>query len=241
MEYEEVRLLKQSEKSTVHLLREKGGEQMYIRKKLDGQHSIYQTLQNCPHPCLPRLYEVTIAEDSTTVIEEYIEGHTSGAEELTEKQFLHIVRELCSVLEFLHGKGIIHRDIKPSNIILTEEGGVYLIDFDAARMPKAEAEQDTQLLGTRGYAPPEQYGFAQTDERTDIYALGATLEQLLPEKSGKVRYKKIIRKCMNLNPDERYQSVRQVSQAFWRTGRIVPGSFAAAFLLAFITCFVWGG
>ncbi|MCM1027185.1 MAG: protein kinase [Roseburia sp.] len=137
MEYEEVRLLKRSEKSTVYLLREKGGERMYIRKELAGQHPIYQTLRNCPHLCLPKLYEVTIAEDSTTVIEEYIEGRSLVAEELTEKQFLHLVRELCSVLEFLHGKGIIHRDIKPSNLLLTEEGRLYLIDFDAARMPKA--------------------------------------------------------------------------------------------------------
>lgn len=150
MEYEEIKLLKQSEKSMVHLLREKGGEQMYIRKRMAGQHPVYQILQNCPHPCLPKLYDVRIAEESTTVIEEYIEGQSCGAADLTEKQFLHVVRELCSVLEFLHGKGIIHRDIKPSNIIIGEEGQVHLIDFDAARMPKAEAEQDTQLLGTRG-------------------------------------------------------------------------------------------
>ena len=239
-EYEEIKLLKQSEKSTVHLLREKGGEQMYVRKRLAGQHPIYRILQSCNHPCMPKLYEVTMTEDSTTVIEEYIEGQNAGTAELTEKQFLHIVRDLCSVLESLHGKGIIHRDIKPSNIILTEEGGVYLIDFDAARMPKTEAEQDTQLLGTRGYAAPEQYGFAQTDERTDIYALGVTLEQLLPEKSRQARYKKIIRKCMNLNPDERYQSVRQVRQAFFRVNRVAPGSLAAVLLLGLITCLLGG-
>lgn len=240
MEFEDVRLLKQSEKSTVHLLREKGGERMFIRKRLTGQYPIFQTIQECTHPSLPKQYDVVISEDSTTVIEEYIEGKPLGTVELTEKQFLHVVSQLCSVLEFLHGKGIIHRDIKPSNIILTEGGQVYLIDFDAARMPKAELEQDTRLLGTRGYAPPEQYGFAQTDERTDIYALGVTLEQLLTEKSGKLRYKKIIRKCMNLDPDKRYQSVRQVRQAFARAGRIVPGGFAAVLLFALVICLACG-
>lgn len=158
MEYEEVRLIKQSEKSTVQLVREKGGEQIFVRKTLAVQHPIYQMLQNCSHPCLPKIYEVIVSEDSTIVIEEYIEEQLSDAEELSEKQFLHVVRELCSVLEFLHGKGIIHRDIKPSNILLTKGGHVYLIDFDAARMPKEELEQDTRLLGTRGFAPPEQYG-----------------------------------------------------------------------------------
>lgn len=240
MDYEEIRLLKQSEKSTVHLLREKGGEQMFIRKRLAGKHPIYQILQDVRHPCLPKLYEVIVSEDSTTVIEEYIDGQSPGSVGLSEKQFLQVVRELCSVLEFLHGKGIVHRDIKPSNIILTADGHVYLIDFDAARMPKAEAEQDTRLLGTRGYAPPEQYGFAQTDERADIYALGATLEQLLTEKSRKTRYKKVIWKCMNLDPDKRYQSVREVKRAFSAVGRISLCGFAAVSLCALGICLAGG-
>lgn len=240
MEFEEVRLLKQSEKSTVHLLREKGGEHMFIRKRLAGKHPIYQIMQNCSHSCLPELYEVIVSENSTTVIEEYIDGQSLGSVELSEKQFLQVVRELCSVLEFLHGKGIVHRDIKPSNIIITADGHVYLIDFDAARMPKAEAEQDTRLLGTRGYAPPEQYGFAQTDSRADIYALGVTLEQILTEKSGKERYKKVIRKCMNLDPDKRYQSVREVRQAFSPIGWISSGTFAAVLLFALVICLMGG-
>lgn len=218
MEYEEIRLLKQSDKSTVHLVREKGGSRVLVRKKLAGLHPVYQTLQMNPHPGLPRLYEVAITEDSTTVIEEYIEGQTSGKAELSGKQFRQVVQELCAVLEFLHGKGIIHRDIKPSNILLTEECHVRLIDFDAARMPREGAEQDTRLLGTRGFAPPEQYGFAQTDERADIYALGVTLEQLLGDGIRKPRYQKVIRKCRNLDPDKRYQSMRQVRQAFFPGG-----------------------
>lgn len=179
MDYEEINQLKRSEKSAVYLVREKGGSRVFMKKVLKGRHPVYQVLQQLQHSCLPRLYQVVISEDSTTVIEEYIEGQASGTAELSEKQFLGVVRELCSVLEFLHKKGIIHRDIKPSNIIISEDGHLRLIDFDAARMPKEGMEQDTRPLGTRGYAPPEQYGFAQTDERADIYALGVTLEQLL--------------------------------------------------------------
>jgi len=240
MEYEEISLLKQSEKSTVHLVREKNSGQVFVRKLLKGRHTVYQKLLDCPHPCLPKLREVTVTEDSTTVIEEYIEGQTSGAVELSEKQFLCIVREMCSVLDFLHGKGIIHRDIKPSNILLTEDGHVYLIDFDAARMVREDREQDTILLGTRGFAPPEQYGFAQTDARADIYALGATLEQLLGEKIGKPRYKRIIRKCMKLDPDKRYQTAKQVKSAFFPAGRnVLRGAAAVLFLILAGSCAVW--
>lgn len=232
MNYEEIRLLKESQKSRVLLVCEKAGGQKYIQKELKGSHPVYQILQGCTHPCLPKLYEVTLSEDSTTVIEEYIDGPTAGAVELSEKQFLNIVRELCSVLEFLHGKGIIHRDLKPSNILLTEDGHVRLIDFDAARIPKDNLKQDTNLLGTRGFAPPEQFGFSQTDERADIYALGATMEQLLGERAQKPHYKKIIRKCMNLDPAKRYQSVQQVRHALFHRRRNVLCGLAAALLLA---------
>lgn len=237
MEYEEISLLKQSEKSTVHLIREQNEGRLFIRKELRGRHLVYAELQGLTHPYLPKLYDVVMSDDSTTVIEEYIEGAAVGSAELTSRQFLNIARELCSVLEFLHGKGIIHRDIKPSNIILAKDGHIRLIDFDAARMPKDNLEQDTIQLGTRGYAPPEQYGFSQTDERADIYAMGVTLEQLLGEKARKTRYKKILSKCMNLDPDKRYQSARQVKEAFSykRQGLLCV---AAAAVLA-VLIFAW--
>ncbi len=123
-----------------------------------------------------------MSESDTTVIEEYIEGKLPHPAKLSRKQFKKIVTELCIVLSFIHEKGIIHRDIKPSNILLAQDAHIRLSDFDAARLYKNEQEQDTRLLGTRGYAPPEQYGFNQTDERTDIYSLGVTLNQLLAEK-----------------------------------------------------------
>lgn len=234
MEYDEIKLLKQSEKSTVHLVRDRNGEQLFIRKRLKGRHSVYSKLQGLTHPYLPRLYEVILSDDSTTVIEEYIEGTAVGSTELSDRQFLDIVMELCSVLEFLHGEGIIHRDIKPSNIIMAKDGHLRLIDFDAARMPKDNLEQDTILLGTRGYAPPEQYGFSQTDERADIYAMGVTLEQILGEKARKPRYKKTLSKCTNLDPDKRYQSVHQVAAAFSHTGQRSLCIAAAALLVILI-------
>lgn len=212
--YEEIELLKQSEKSKVYLVREKNGERLFIKKMLRGTHNIHAVLQSCPHPYLPKLYEVSMSDDTTTIIEEYVEGQTLENAELSESEARSVARELCVVLGFLHGKGIIHRDVKPSNIISAKDGHIRLIDFDAARMPREDAEQDTRLLGTKGYAPPEQYGFSQTDERTDIYALGVTLQQLFGEKARQQPYQRMIRKCTNLNPDKRYQSARQVKRAF---------------------------
>ena len=233
MEFEEIQLLKQSERSTVQLVRKKDGGQVFVRKILKGQRYIYQTLKNCPHPYLPKLYEVILTDDSTTIIEEYIEGQSLGSAELSEKQTVSCIRELCVVLEFLHGKDIIHRDIKPSNIILAKDGHIRLIDFDAARIPKEDLEQDTRLLGTRGYAPPEQYGFSQTDERADIYALGVTLKTLLGDKAKKPRYNRIIQKCTNLNPDNRYRTAKQVRNAFYYEKRYVLYGLAG-FLLGVI-------
>lgn len=242
MNYSEIKILKQNNKSTVSLVQEQGGEKLFIRKRLKGHHPVYQELQGLTHPGLPELYEVTLDDESTTVIEEYIEGETPGNRELSKKQFLGIVKELCSVLEFLHEKGIIHRDIKPSNIILAKDGHIRLIDFDAARMPKikAEQEQDTVLLGTRGYAPPEQYGFSQTDERADIYALGVTLEQIMGENVRNTYYKKILGKCTNLDPEKRYRSVRQVERAFLGTRRNILCGVAVALLGAFLLSVILG-
>ena len=234
MEYEEIELIKQSEKSVVHLVREKGGEQFFVRKILKGYQPIYLLLQICAHPGLPKLYDVVMFNNTTTIIEEYIEGESLGSVDLSEKQFLNVVRELCSVLKYLHGKGIIHRDIKPSNIIFAADGHIRLIDFDAARMPKEDYNQDTRLLGTRGYAPPEQYGFEQTDARTDIYALGITLQQILGGKLQRPRYKRIIRKCTKLDPDRRYQSVRQMEKAFFHRDRTL---FLCIIAIVFVACF----
>lgn len=234
LQYEVIRTIKKGPKSTVELVR-KEGELFYVRKILAGRHEVYSVLQSCPHPFLPCIYEVSLTEDTTTIIEEYIEGRALGSAELSEKQLYGIIKELCTVLEFLHKRNIIYRDIKPSNIMLAQDGHIRLIDFDAARMPKEEVEQDTRLLGTRGYAPPEQYGFAQTDARTDIYALGVTVKQLLGERFHKPQYKRILQKCMNLNPDKRYQTVRQVRIAF-SFGRYRKAWGLAAALLLIVMC-----
>lgn len=248
MEYEEISLLKQSDRGTIHLVQDKAGKEQFVRKVLKGQYPIYTQLQTLNHPNLPKVYEAVLDGESTTVIEEYIAGKPLGSAVLSEKQFLGVVRELCDVLEYLHGEGIIHRDIKPSNLIMADDGHIRLIDFDAARIPKSEKEQDTHLLGTRGYAAPEQYGFAQTDERTDIYSMGITLERILGDDYKRPRYKKILHKCSDLDPNKRYQTVREVRDAFFRKRqkRICGWAAACAVLvlmsgMAFYKAGVFGG
>ena len=236
MEFEVVRVIKESDKSSVLLIREKESSQLYVQKRLTGIHHIYELLQECPHPFIPQIYDVEITESTTMVIEEYIKGQPPEVGAIDAKDVRAIIKELCAVLEFLHGKGIIHRDIKPSNIILAEDGHIRLIDFDAARVLKDEAEQDTRLLGTRDYAAPEQYGFAQTDERTDIFALGVTFGHLLGKNAQKPRYRRVINKCTDLDPNKRYQSARQIKNAVSYSHQGVASLLAVVMVLA-----VWWG
>lgn len=212
---EEVELLHRSERGRVTLLKDTRTGERYVRKELQGQYPVYTQLQTLTHPYLPRIEEVTLEEDRTVILEEYIEGATLDHVSLSQGQLTRLLLELCDVLEFLHGHGILHRDIKPSNLMLAPDGHLRLIDFDAARKEREAAEQDTRLLGTRGYAPPEQYGFAQTDARTDIYAMGVTFRQLLGPLARKRRWKKLLRKCTALDPKDRYHSASQVRRAIW--------------------------
>lgn len=106
----------------------------------------------------------------------------------------------------MHKLNIVHRDIQPKNIIITNEGSLKIIDFDISRKENENATHDTTLLGTVGYAAPEQYGFAQTTNRSDIYSIGAVLKEL----SSFSELDKIIAKCMEMDPANRYENVEQL-------------------------------
>ena len=135
----------------------------------------------------------------------------------TPSEAREILRQLCQALWTLHGMNIVHRDIKPENIMLEGKRAV-LIDFDAARCYKSGCGTDTQVLGTTGYASPEQYGFSQTDGRTDIYALGVVLNIMLTgqhpsSKLAPGRLGRIVQHCTMMAPEKRYQSVRHLLRA----------------------------
>lgn len=147
-----------------------------------------ELLARLDHPNLVRVTDRFQEGERHYMVMEFIEGETldtlimGRAEPFPEQQVLAWASQLCDVLAFLHSQDppIIYRDIKPSNIMVTRETQeVKLIDFGIARFYKPGKKRDTIQFGTDGYAPPEQYGKAQTDERADVYALGATLHQLL--------------------------------------------------------------
>ena len=190
---------------------------MVIEKHLIGQLDVYGKLMEINHPYLPKLYEATFENGNTHIVEEYIEGGSIGTIKAGATQISKWFYQLCHVLKFLHSHGILHRDIKPSNILIGKDGHIRLIDFDAARQTKeaSEAESDTRLLGTRGYAPPEQYGFSQTDVRADVYSLGITLQELTKGQKKCGKWKRFIHKCTRLEPKHRYRSVAALQRAIF--------------------------
>lgn len=209
----DIKELHRSEKSVVTLVIDPNTGTRYVRKQLQGSHPVYAQLQAISHPYLPNIIQMEQQADGVTLLEEYIDGASLAEITLPEKQVVALMEELCEVLVFLHGHGILHRDIKPSNLLLAPDGHIRLIDFDAAREEKPSADSDTRLLGTKGYAPPEQYGFAQTDARADIYAVGVTMKQLLGKRAEKRSYRHILRKCTEFAPKRRYQTAKALLRA----------------------------
>lgn len=177
-------------------------------------------------------------EDSFIIIMDYVQGNSlnKALEEYGAQPQEYVIewaKQLCDVLGYLHSRQppIIYRDMKPANIMLKPDGNVTLIDFGTAREFKEKNLADTTCLGTVGYAAPEQFGgMGQTDARTDIYCLGATLYHLVtgcnpseppyemkpireinPSLSGGLE--RIILKCTQRNPEDRYQSAAELMYA----------------------------
>lgn len=145
-------------------------------------------LGSLSHPNLPRIYDSFSEQGRSYLVMDFIEGQTlhkilkeSNGQPLPVAQVLLYANQLCDVLAYLHQQNppIIFRDIKPTNVMVTNNGHIFLIDFGIARFFKEGQEQDTILLGSPGYAPPEQHGLAQTSPRSDLYGLGATLHYCL--------------------------------------------------------------
>lgn len=192
-------------------------------------------LKKLSHKHLPSIIDVIDTEDSFIIIMDYVQGRSLdkalkefGAQ--PQEDVIEWAKQLCDVLDYLHTRepAIIYRDMKPANVMLKPDGNISLIDFGTAREHKASKVEDTTCLGTRGYAAPEQYGgMGQTDARTDIYCLGATIYHLVtgmnpsqppyeirpiteinPGLSTGLEY--IILKCTQNNPADRYQSCAEL-------------------------------
>ena len=220
-EYEPVRLMKEGPRGSVRLIRHRGSGRLFVLRQFTGNGEVYRKLlpYTCPH--LPTVYEVAAAGTENLVLEEFIQGDTLGAllrdACFSPDETRKIVTQVCQGLWVLHSLGAVHRDVKPENIILRGAEAV-LIDFDAARLHKPEAGSDTQILGTTGFAAPEQYGMSQSDVRTDIYALGILINVMLTgqhpsRKLAEGRLGRVVERCTRVNPQHRYKNVLRLMEA----------------------------
>jgi tRNA A-37 threonylcarbamoyl transferase component Bud32 len=201
-----------------------------------------EILKTLKHVGLPMLYDLEDDEEAIYIIQEYIEGHTlkqaiENKKRLAPAEIMAILSGLLPILEYLHcqsPKPIIHRDIKPDNVMLCG-GEIKLIDFGIARAYNEKAQEDTQYLGTKGYAAPEQFGRGQSDCRTDIYGLGMTMKAMLygldfewvmedveaytPKDDEDAKTVHLIgavaKKATQFLPDDRYRDVIEMKRALF--------------------------
>ncbi len=222
-EYQDLGML--TDKEQVHIVRNRVNGQIAVRKmvSLDKQE-IYRFLQENRNPFLPVIYECIRQRDALIVIEEYLTGKNLGEwakdHVFSENEVVRIGIDLCQAMAPLHHADppIICRDLKPENVIVTLEGRLKVIDFDIARTYQPGQSKDTVMMGTQGYAAPEQFGFGQTDARTDIYGIGALLNYLLvrqfpAEQIAEGKLHEVISCCTKLEPDARFQSVEALENA----------------------------
>ena len=232
--------LKKSDLSRVEVYRNKATGQKVIVRSINDVIDVYQKLMQVSAKHIPTIYEVAKNEDypayeipdsfsalkkdlpfKAIVIEEFISGInvgdvlTSGT--YTEEGMRVVIDAVCEALETLHSLNIIHRDIKPENVMISDDGEVYLIDFNSSRVYKNEAGKDTHILGTHGFAAPEQYGIGQTDMRSDVYAVGVLMNVMLTgehptQHMYKGKYSKVINRCIQSDPNKRFSSITELRE-----------------------------
>lgn len=221
--YQLVTVLSSKNGGKVLHLRNKNLQKDLVLRSYPQAIEAYRKLLNVRTSALPEVYDVTDWEDGQIVLEEFISGLTVAQVMETGKYrptgVKRVMKALCRGMSVLHELEIIHRDIKPENLMITPNGRVALIDLNASRHLSA-ANKDTVIMGTVGYASPEQLGITQSDARTDIYAAGVLLNVMLTgvhpsQKLASGHYGRIIRKCTAINPDDRFQSAKNLEKALW--------------------------
>ena len=208
---------------------------------------------------VPKAYRIFEENGEVYLVREYIEGMSLAQMVLqkggiSEAEICRISRKICQTAEQFQNpdEPMIHRDIKPENIVVTPGGEVVFIDFGTMRSYKKDGSRDTFVVGTRGTAAPEQYGYIQTDQRTDVYAIGQTMLYMVSESyemnqlsecAVSRRMKKIIEKACSFEPDKRYGDAAQLRRAVekcqannrkkvYKKAGAVLGLIAAGYILA---------
>lgn len=198
------------------LLRSDDGD-LKVYKEIDRDTvEIYRKLYKKPHRNIVTVYGLkAIGEEKCGVLMEYfpadtLEDRIVQLGRLPLRNTKEIMLQVCAAVHHFHGEGIIHRDLKPMNILINGEGLVKITDFGIARIFKKEKICDTEILGTAGYAAPEQFGFFQTDEKADIYSIGVILNKMLTGKmpteelyQGDIKVSNVIKNCICMSQHER--------------------------------------
>lgn len=214
-------------------------------------------LTRLDHPALPRFLGRYKNETMRCIVREYAQGVPLSELQgrLSTGEVLELMGQLCDALTYLHTAKppVIHRDIKPQNLILGEDGRLRLIDFGISRSyDGSKTGADTVCLGTKEFSPPEQYGFAQTDPRADIYAAGVLLRWLLTgqtdSNTGRIpagRLERVAAKCTAFAPGGRYRSAKKLKAALlWcgERGRGIRRYIRFAVILLLVCgCSFWLG
>ncbi len=213
---------------------------LYVAKLVNGEAAEkYRRIRELDSPALPKILTVAETEGGYEVVREYLSGESlakvlAREKTLPEEKAAKYLGGILDGLMALHGEGLVHRDVNPNNVIITSDDQARLIDFGIVRSFSSPKSSDTAILGTPGYAAPEQFGFTQSDQRTDIYAVGVLLNVMLTGKLPKDalaggRLGRVVRKCTEIDAEKRYRSASEVYNAIGAGNeRPLPtGKFAA--------------
>ena len=209
----------------IMLIQDKSTKRLYVKKCVKPELiTIYQHIKNSGLACFSDILYLISEKNKLTVIEEYFSGYSlkqfiANKGVLKKEKADAILARLCDAVGYLHKKGIIHRDLSVENILISGDGCVKIVDFDISRFSDGTKCQDTTILGTVGFAAPEQFGFKETDKSADIYSLGAIYNYML---TGKLpnevlptnrRSRAIVEKCCDMAPDRRYKCTKALKDS----------------------------
>lgn len=222
-DFEFEKKLSQNAISELSLYKHKETKQsILLLKTFNRNDDVFRKLNTVDmHGYLQQIHIVASDDEALYVLEEYIEGTAAneyiGDSDLNQNDVIRWSVDICNALEILHNNNIIHRDIKPANVIVKSDGHATLIDLSIATLLSVQKDNDTQNLGTIGYAAPEQFGLSQSRPETDIYALGIMMNIMLTGvhptiEIPKGKIGKIIKKCTAISIGDRYKNIEELKK-----------------------------
>lgn len=234
--YKTLRIFRQDKNCKIELVEDIRDNTHWVKRTYyEDKREIFHLLAEADPTYLVEIKAVVFDVD-TIVLEKYIEGETMedylARSSVSSSQARRFLYELLQAVSAIHKLGIIHRDIKPGNILIDRAGHIHLIDFGIARIYRQDKSKDTELLGTVEYAAPEQFGYSQSDFRTDIFSVGMTCRDLNQAIKKNRFLQKIERKCTKMDPRERYPNAETVLKAFRKRRRAVRGGIAFCGILS---------